>query len=277
MFAEQTVDDARNMTARQKSELDFHIEYAARNRHLINEPVDLDVCHAPRRRWWNAYWSLYDRVRELPLQGKRVLIPGCGFGEDCIRVAEFGAEVHGFDLSPEVAAIAAARAKRFSHNKKVFIRAMPCERMDYDDGFFDVVLLVNILHHVDITRTMAEVARVAKPDAIIIGLEMYTHSLAQRVRESDFLSQKIYPLVAKRIYGGDPYITPDERKLNERDLGAVTGYLRDCQYDFFSIIADRLFSNQLTAACKADKLLAKAMGPLGKLFAGRVIFSGARA
>ena len=151
---------------------------------------------------------------------------------------------------------------------------MPCETIAYPDGFFDVVVLVNILHHVDIPRTMAEVRRVAKPGAEILGLEMYTHSLSQKIRESAFMTKIVYPRVVGKIYAGYPYITPDERKINEAELAEITRGFDHRRLDYFSIFAERLFPSTQTSACKADRRFAQMLGGLGRFVAGRVIFSG---
>jgi ubiquinone/menaquinone biosynthesis C-methylase UbiE len=242
---------------------------------LANKPVALEVSTSIVRRWWNPYWSLYDRIRALPLQGKRVLFPGCGFGEDCLRLAERGAEVHGIDLSPDIVAIANERARNCS-SAPIRITAMPCENISYPDGYFDTVLLVNILHHIDIERSMAEVMRVAKPGGVVLGLEMYTHSGAQWLRESHLFSKVIYPRVARRIYNGTPYITPDERKLNERELDHVVSKLERCSLAYYCIVADRVFSLNNGVMTRLDRILARGLGGLGRFLAGRVIFSGRR-
>jgi len=213
------------LTARQRSEIDYHSSYAARHACLVDTPVDLDVVTSARRRPWNAYWAFYDLMRATDLRGKRVLVPGCGFGEDALRLTECGAEVHGIDLSPEIVDMARRRAQNFAP-RPVTINVMPSERITYPDDFFDAVVLVNILHHVDIPPTMAEVRRVAKPGAHILGLEMYTHSLSQRLHESALMTKVIYPRVVGKIYDGAPYITPDERKINEPNWPRSRGGLR---------------------------------------------------
>ncbi|MDB6165263.1 MAG: hypothetical protein JWQ83_403 [Lacunisphaera sp.] len=264
---------ADGLTARQRSEIDYHSGYAARHSHLADTPVDLDVVTSAARRPWNAYWAFYDLIRNTDVRGKRVLVPGCGFGEDAVRLAELGAEVHGIDLSPEIVEIARRRAGNFARTP-VRLNVMPCETIAYPDGFFDAVVLVNILHHVDIARTMTEVRRVAKPGAEILGLEMYTHSLSQRLRESAFMTKVVYPRVVGKIYKGDPYITPDERKINEDELSDITRGFLNRRLDYFSIFAERLFSSSQTEACKADRRLAQILGGLGRFVAGRVVFSG---
>ena len=269
---------ARNeFTVRQNSEIAYHTQHATLNRLLADTPVAFAVCDSEERQWWNAYWALYSTLRNMPLEGRKVLVPGSGFGEDCIRLAHLGAEVQGIDISPEIVEIAQVRADRFARAGAVSLRVMPCEQMDFPDASFDMVVLVNILHHVDVVGTMLEVRRVTKPGGRIIGLEMYTHSASQRLRNSAVMSKVVYPLVVKSIYGGaKPYITPDERKIDEKELSYITRGLGACTHDYFSIFAERFFSNENDPLCMLDRRLAQGLGPLAGLCAGRVIFSGLR-
>src|SRR5689334_18421950 len=87
---------------RQYRERDYHEEFAKRNPDKINQPVSLSVIEPGPRRPWNGYWTAYDLLMAQSLAGKRVMIPGCGFGDDAIRLAKLGAEVHAFDLSQDL-------------------------------------------------------------------------------------------------------------------------------------------------------------------------------
>src|SRR5689334_18628489 len=134
------------LTSRQERERDYHRKHAETHRDRALRPVGLDVVRSDQRRWWNGYWETYRLVRRENLHGKRVLVPGSGFGEDVIRLAALGAEVYGFDLSPELVDLAAQRAERM--NFSVTLGVMPAEATSYPSDFFDGVLFVDILHHV---------------------------------------------------------------------------------------------------------------------------------
>lgn len=264
-----------NLTPRQQRELDYHREHAAKRNALAREPVNLDVVEEPRRRWWNAYWVLYTIVRRLPIAGMRVLVPGCGFGEDAIRLAVLGAEVHTFDLSPDVIEIARQRAKRFP-GLRLHFDTMPAEVLNYPSDFFDLVFLVDILHHVDIRAAMGEIVRVLKPGGTIVGDELYTHSLLQGVRESAFVTRVLYPRMQRYIYGTDkPYITADEHKIDEMEFAIVRtcllhrGYVR-----YFNFLVGRIIPSRSQWVTKLDRMLIAMTGSLGRFLAGRVVFIG---
>lgn len=252
------------LTDRQRRELDYHREHARKLSALAEKPVSLDVIRNPKRRPWNAYWSTYDLVLSHDWKGKRILVPGCGAGEDAIRLASLGAEVYAFDLSPELLTIARQRAALHPGIKTDFA-GMAAEELIYASQFFDAVFFLDILHHVDIPRAMQEIRRVLKSGAIIIGDELYTHSALQRIRDSRAV-RTIYPHMQRWIYGGAPYITEDEHKIDESELAIVLDGLTDIKLRWFNFLSGRLFP-QGTILDRLDKL------PFGRLLAGRVIFS----
>jgi SAM-dependent methyltransferase len=272
-------DDAPSgLTARQLSELEFHRSHAAARAEVIDLPVSTDIITSAERRPWNAYWSLYGRIMAAGPAGKRVLIPGCGFGDDAIRLAMLGAEVSTFDLSPESVEIARERARRAGQTDIDF-RVMPAESMaDYPADHFDLVVFVDILHHVDIAATMAEVVRVMQPAGTIIGDELYTHSLLQRIRTSAPVERIAYPLLQRFIYDGEtPYITPDEHKIDEAEFALVRAALRDARIDFFGLAEGRLFPSRprWSWASRIDRaLMDMAPTPLAARLGSRVLFSG---
>jgi ubiquinone/menaquinone biosynthesis C-methylase UbiE len=263
------------LTARQQSELEFHRNHAAERAGLIDTPVDADIITPGARRPWNAYWSMYDRIIAANPAGKRVLIPGCGFGDDAIRLAMLGAQVSTFDLSPESVEIARERAARAGY-PDIDFRVMPAEAMaDYDAASFDMVIFVDILHHVDIAPTLAEVVRVLKPGATIIGDELYTHSMLQRIRTSALVERGLYPAMTRWIYNGEkPYITPDEHKIDEDEFALVRGVMAGARIDYFGVAEGRLFPSRMMWASKIDRALMQIAGPVGARLGSRVVFSG---
>lgn len=260
------------LTARQQRELDYHREHAKEHKRVLDAPFSWDVLHDPGRRWWNAYWQMFDYLVRCDLVGKKVLVIGCGFGDDALRLAKLGAVVSAFDLSPDSLKIAKELAIR--EDLKITFDEMPAERMNYDDSTFDYIVARDILHHVDIPQTMKEVVRVAKPDAFFVINEIYSHSITNKVRHSSLVEKFLYPRMSRLIYGtSKPYITADERKLTENDLQEVTRHLKTIQFEkHFNFLVTRVIPDRFVTMAKIDRLLLRAIKPFAYLLAGRVLF-----
>lgn len=93
--------------------------------------------------------------------GSKVLIVGCGKGEDCRRFIEFGADlVHGLDISENI-------GKDFKHEKVEYIRCN-AEQMQINDATYDYVYSVAALEHIhQIDKAFKEIVRVTRPGGII--------------------------------------------------------------------------------------------------------------
>lgn len=263
------------LTERQRRELDYHREHAKEHREILTTPFAWDVLQDPGRRWWNAYWQMYAYLSTCDLKGKNVLVVGCGFGDDALRLSRLGANVSAFDLSPDSLEIAKELAAR--EGLPIDFREMPAERMRYADSIFDCIVARDILHHVDIPLTIKELVRVAKPNAFLIVNEIYSHSLTEKLRRSTIVEKVIYPLMRRFIYGpGKPYITADEQKLTELDLQLILEPLREPEFfRHFNFVVTRLIPDRFEFFAKLDQLVLRALKPIGLLLAGRVLF-GAR-
>jgi SAM-dependent methyltransferase len=106
-----------NLSGRQQREIAFFRQAAAEAAAIADRPVNLEPARSPlswRTRlhpYVNAYWVILRKARALPLPGKRVLVPGCGYGEDALQLAYLGGRVSAADLSAETVAIARRRAQ----------------------------------------------------------------------------------------------------------------------------------------------------------------------
>lgn len=264
-----------DLTPRQQREIDYHRDYAARKADERLQPVNFDVIESARRRPQNAFWSAYDLLLAHDLNGKRALAPGCGFGEDAIRLARLGARVEAFDISPDIIAVARRRCDAFGYDN-VNLGVMPCEKLDFPDDSFDLVLFIDILHHVDIPKTMAEVKRVLKPGGLVVGNELYTHSVVQkRIRESWLVDKVLYGAMKKFIYGDDkPYITADEHKIDETEFAHVRNACAAFRTEWFNGFVGRIAPDRLPLVSEIDRAGMKALGDAGRYVAGRVVFEG---
>ncbi len=263
-----------NFTDRQQRELEYHKEFSRQSAAKITLDVPMEVMNFKRRRWWNAYWHTYTLIRSMNLTGKRVLVAGCGFGDDAIRIARAGGIVDACDLSPDVLDIARARAEHFAVPNIQF-SAMPLEAMTYPADSFDMIILIDVLHHCNIPAAMREASRVVKPGGTILGSELYTHSWMQAFRNSWFIDKWVYPRMIKFIYNSDqPYITEDEHKVDENEFDQILDHLDQPRLDWFNIVIGRLIPDRHPVPAAIDRTLLRGIGGFGKFAAARVVFFG---
>jgi len=265
--------DEHTLTDRQKREIEYHRIRAQQYNSLIDEPVSYDVLFSNRRRWWNAYWRMYDILLAQQLKSKKCLIVGCGFGDDALRVAKLGGDVYAFDLSKESLEI----ARQLAHREQLQLRLkeLAAERLAYSSNFFDVVIARDILHHTDIPVAMDELCRVAKDGALVIINEIYSHSFTHKVRYSNVVESYLYPLMKEFVYRGAPYITEDERKLNEVDIARIVNRLGHVDLtEYFDFIVNRILPGNIPLFNRIDRLLLLSLRPFASLLSGRILITG---
>ncbi len=97
----------------------------------------------------------------VPLEGKRILDVGCGLGMYVKRFRDFSEAVYGVDVDLERAAEA---GRTLPH-----ICAAAAEALPFPSGCFDVVLLNEVIEHVeDDRRAVREAYRVAKAGGKVV-------------------------------------------------------------------------------------------------------------
>lgn len=264
-----------NLTERQLREIEYHRERAGVLSGKALKAVATDIVLNKSRRWWNGYWAFWTQVRAVDWEGKRVLVPGAGYGDDAVRLACLGATVVASDISPDSVEIARSRAALHGLDNITF-EVAPLETLPYDDDSFDGVLLVDIMHHVNVEAAVREIARVLKPGAYVFVNEIYTHDFIERtIRQSGVVKRWLYPLLTRTVYGtGSPYITQDERKLNAAELATIASLTERPRFTWFNMTVGRLFSVSSGAAARIDRAAIALLGPLGRFVAGRVLISG---
>jgi len=262
------------LTERQQREIAYHREHAKLRADVLEKPFSYEVLYARPRRWWNAYWEMYTFLTNFPLKGKKVLVVGCGFGEDALRIARIVADVHAFDISADSVSMAKQLATR--EGLVIDIREMAAEQLDYPDDFFDCVVARDILHHVDVPLTMKEIVRVAKEGALFLINEIYSHSITGRVRHAAVVEKYLYPAMQNFIYKGEkPYITEDERKLTEKDIALITRPIEKFYTKkYFNFLVTRIIPDKCDVVNKLDRLLLILAGPIAPWLSGRVLLAG---
>lgn len=111
-------------------------------------------------------------------QSARVLDLCCGNGDDSIFLAkECNAQVIGCDLSNISIANCRALAERMGVATKTCFEVEDAEQLSYSNNSFDVVTEYGALHHVDLPKVYAEIARVLRPGGRAICNETLGHNM----------------------------------------------------------------------------------------------------
>lgn len=108
-----------------------------------------DYCYKPGRRKDRGHRTkkVFEHLDLNKIQGKKILDIGCGNGQYSVLMAMFGAEVHGFDISPVGVSIAKKMAEENEVQRKCNFTVQNASRIEYPDETFDIVLLHEVLHH----------------------------------------------------------------------------------------------------------------------------------
>ena len=137
---------------------------------------------------------------------------------------------------------------------------------------FDVVAGIDILHHVDIEKSIKEIFRVLKDGGVAIFREHFEIPLFDASRNSK-IGLKIVP---KRV-GIEHHITADERKLDNNDITTIKNIFPEIKIKKFlmfsrvdAFLSPDLKSPKSTLLEKIDYYLFKIIPPL-KRFGGAAV------
>jgi len=196
-------------------------------------------------------------------KGAKVLEYGCGDSSYALKLNRWGAEVTAIDISDE--AIEETRKLMAEHgflNRTTLLR-MNAEELEFPDESFDLVIGRAILHHLELDKAYAAIARVLRPGGTAVFLEPLAHN----------------PLI--NLYRRmTPHLrTEDEHPLTMRDLQAARRHFGAVHLEYFTLLsmgalaaakAPSVFQRMLDGLDKADRGLFR-VAP----FAGRWAWTAA--
>lgn len=164
---------------RVERERQFHDQYSEEgleDRRLVGRMTDTFYDKEEGGVLWFPIW------KRVNLAGKTVLDYGCGSGGFTYELAKRGAILHGIDISQSLISL----AENMRYPKDVpppKLSVQDAHQTQFPDGFFDYVFGNGILHHLEIERAYAEVARVLKPKGQAFFAEpLIHHPLVRLVR-----------------------------------------------------------------------------------------------
>jgi SAM-dependent methyltransferase len=147
----------------------------------FHDRVFADETRAPVRRFYTVTESMrrwYADELAARAHGNHVLEYGCGPGSQAYHLAAHGASVTGIDLSPVAIDMAREHGEQEGLAGALDFRVMDAEHLDLPDRSFDVVCGSGILHHLDLDRAYAELARVLRPGGVGVFIEPMGHNPA---------------------------------------------------------------------------------------------------
>lgn len=227
---EKSIAADEAMTDRQKREREFYEEYARRN---TPTKINFESIEGNEKRPFNSYWRFIEIVQaNFKSKEQRLLDFGCGTGFYSILFAKIGYQVFGFDITPGNIAIAKSLAEKYGVEENTNFSVSIAETVDYPNEYFDVVAGINILHHVDIKKSLTECMRVLKQGGIAMFHEPVRAPVFDTVRETKFGTW----LVPKKA-SFERHITEDERKLNSQDLKLLRSFGSECTFERFLLLS----------------------------------------
>ncbi len=202
------------LTARQARERGYYEEFVRRS---SPDVASLAAVHGDTRRPWNPYWYVIELARRaFGGPGQQLLDFGCGPGTYAVLLAHIGYEVAGFDISPGNITAAQALADRYGVAGRTRFTVGTAEDLQYPSASFDVIVGIDILHHVDILPAMRECLRVLKPGGIAVFKEPIEVPIFDRMRNTR-LGRALKPKDASF----ERHVTEDERKLTMTDIATI--------------------------------------------------------
>jgi len=120
----------------------------------------------------------------LDAKVRRVLDFGTGTGRHTVYLAKIGFEVYGFDWSEAAITITKEELFKQGLSANLMIWDMSELPLPYDDGFFDAVITIKVLHHTyldKIKRIASEIARITRNGGYLyVELPTYGEVMRQK-------------------------------------------------------------------------------------------------
>lgn len=191
----------------------------------------------PRR--YTEFLQVLDRLYpgKNGLSGMRILDCGCGFGAIAVALAQRGALVEAFDLSPNMVEISRRLARENHVEEQVTIRESAMEHLPYPDSYFDVVAGTAVLHHVDIPSCSPQIRRVLKPGGLALFLEpIVNNPWREKIRK--FYRRRLSFLIPGTSTAEEHPVTPEEIELIGQDF--VIEEKTACSFTPISLLGGKL-------------------------------------
>jgi SAM-dependent methyltransferase len=189
--------------------------------------------------------------------GAKVLEFGCGDSSYAVKLSQWGGTVTAIDISDEAIEETRRRVAEAGFLNQTSLIRMNAEELDFPDESFDLVVGRAILHHLDLEKSYAAIARVLKPGGAAIFLEPLAHNALIN------LYRRMTPHLR----------TEDEHPLTMRDIKLANRHFGAVRLRYFTFLsmgalvaakAPKLFQPMVNGLDKADRMLFRAIPAAGR-------------
>lgn len=178
----------------------------------------------PRFEFFSRYISNWQEIKALDV--------GCGGGFSCEYMADLGVEVYGIDRSQKCIETAINHAN-FSGFEISYCCGV-AEKMPYPNDFFDVVVCVDVLEHVEsVPCVVSEIFRILKPNGLFFFDTINRNFKSKLVMI--WLMENILGEIPKGVHDWQKFIKPEE----------ITEVLNKSGFDNITIKGFDIFSEAL--------------------------------
>lgn len=150
----------------------------------------------------------YENFLRDHANGQTILEYGCGPNSYAFWLASQGAQVVGIDISDTAIEQMRERSHHRPHPERVSFRRMNAEELEFEDNSFDVICGRAILHHLDLRKSFAEIARTLRQGGHAIFVEPLGHNPvinAYRNRTPDLRTEDEHPLMMNDLKMAEEY------------------------------------------------------------------------
>lgn len=250
--------------ARKQEEMQFH---DARERDRLSMSPEEYQARYSNKKWYattEKSEQFFARWIANNAKDRTVLDYCCGLGGTSLQLAQAGAFVHAFDISPESIATAREKLRIAGLQDRSEFQVMDAENMTYADNTFDVIVCTGVLHHLDATKAFGELARVLKPTGTVVAIEALGYNPVIRAY------RKLTPNL-RTSWEADHILTLQDLKTARRFFGETEIHY----FHLFSVAAtlfrrSRVFKPILRCMNAIDGLVLKIPGV--QLMAWQMIF-----
>jgi ubiquinone/menaquinone biosynthesis C-methylase UbiE len=150
----------------------------------------------------------YEEFLKQHAAGSHILEYGCGPNSYAFWLARQGARVVGIDISDTAIEQMRERSKHRQFPERVSFQWMNAEALEFPENSFEVICGRAILHHLDLRKAFAEIARTLKPGGHAIFVEPLGHNPvinAYRNRTPDLRTEDEHPLMMSDLKMAEEY------------------------------------------------------------------------